>query len=80
MVSASEVRVYDKDTGGTVAGIENVGDTGIFSFNYAAGATVYIVIHAVEYVYILIDNYVIPNTDTELPIDQTFDRNYDNPE
>jgi len=79
MSSGSEVRVYDKSSGVAVDGVENVGDTGIFSFSYTPGEVVYIVIHALSYVYILIDDYTIPTTDTTLPIEQRFDRNYSNP-
>lgn len=80
MVSASEVRVYDQDSGTAIAGTENVGDTGQFQFVYDAADTVYIVVHALNYQYILISDYVIPSSDTELPISQVFDRNYDNPD
>jgi len=79
MVSASEVRVYDKTSGIEVDGVEDVGPTGEFKFTYGAAEVVYMVIHALEYEYILLDDYTIPATDTELPIEQTFDRNYDNP-
>jgi hypothetical protein len=79
MTSGSEVRVYDSVTEDEIAGVENVGDTGEFAFTDNAGNIVFIVIHAIDYVYQLIEDFEIPTTDTELPITQRFDRNYDNP-
>ncbi|MEK9767313.1 MAG: hypothetical protein VW683_00215 [Betaproteobacteria bacterium] len=79
LYSGSEVRVYDVDTGIEINGVEDVGVTGEFSFTDDVGNTVYIVIHAITYEYILIDNYVVPSSNTSIPIEQVFDRNYNNP-
>lgn len=78
LFSGSEVRVYRIDNGTEVAGTENIGDGGSFSFSTQAGTNVYIVIHAVQYEYILINNYSVPSADTTLPVTQVFDRNYEN--
>ena len=79
MSSGSEVIVLDSGDGSTIASVENVGSTGEFSFSTAAGNVVTIYIHALDYVWQAITDYTIPTTDTELPIEQQADRNYNNP-
>lgn len=79
MTSGSEVIVLDAGTGATIASVENVGPTGIFVFQDDAANVVDIFIHAIDYVWQSIDNFTIPALDTELPIQQQFDRNYKNP-
>ncbi len=79
MDSGSEVHVRDSDTSEEIAHVENVGPTGIFVFQDDAGNFVDIFIHAVQFVWQSINDFEIPALDTELPIQQQFDRNYDNP-
>jgi hypothetical protein len=79
----TEVRVYRAGTTTEIAGIENVVDGSVddrtFDFSDAAGNSVDIVVHNIEYVYIKISNFTIPATDSSIPIQQQFDRNYSNP-
>lgn len=79
MTSGSEVIVQDAGTEDEIAKVENVGPTGIFVFQADAGTFVDIFIHAIDQVWQSIDGFEIPALDTELPIQQQFDRNYDNP-
>jgi len=79
MVSQSEVIVLDADTGAVIDQVENVGGTGEFQFLDDAGNVVDIFIHAIDYVWQSITDFTIPATATEIPIQQTFDRNYENP-
>lgn len=75
---ATEVRVYDTGTTTEIDGQENV-VSGSFTFTADATQFVDIVIHNVEYEYIKIENYDVPSTDASIPIQQQFDRNYNNP-
>ena len=79
MDSGSEVQVLDSGTGAEIAHVENVGPTGIFVFQDTNGNVVDIFIHAIQYVWQSIEGFTIPTLDTEIPIQQQFDRNYDNP-
>jgi len=79
MVSGSEVIVLDAGTGDTIDQVENVGPTGEFQFLDDAGNVVNIYIHAIQYEWQSIENFTIPSTATELPIQQQFDRTYENP-
>jgi hypothetical protein len=73
----TEVRIYETGTTNEIDGVENSGT----SFTFQADATEFvdIVVHHKEYIHIRIENYDVPNTDTTLPIEQEFDRNYNNP-
>ena len=75
---ATEVRVYDTGTTTELDGQENV-TTGSFAFTLDATEFVDIRIHNVEYVYIAVINCDMPATNTSIPIQQQFDRNYSNP-
>ena len=77
LIIDTEVRVYDTGTISERAGIED--STATFSFSLPAATVVDIVIHHIDYEYQRIDGYIIPNLDATLPIQQRFDRNYDNP-
>lgn len=72
----SEVRVYEAGTTTEVAGQENV-TTGTFNATIQV-PSVDIVIAALEYQNIRLTN-VDTTTDLSLPIQQRFDRNYENP-
>ena len=74
----TEVRVYDTGTTTELTGQENV-TTGSFAINLDASDYVDIRIHNVEYEYISFINFDMPATDTSIPIQQRFDRNYENP-
>ncbi|MHA2065416.1 MAG: hypothetical protein ACXABY_13655, partial [Candidatus Thorarchaeota archaeon] len=75
--SGSEVRVYDVDDSSEIAGVEDSGET--FIFSDAAANIVDIVIHHVNYEHLRISDFTIPAGDTVFPIAQRFDRTYDNP-
>ena len=83
LVDNTEVRVYDAGDNSEIAGTEDAtdGTTGnrSFTFSDAAANVVNIVIHNTNYVYIRITNFTIPGTDTSIPVQQRFDRNYSNP-
>jgi hypothetical protein len=78
----TEVRVYESGTLNELDGIENVIngdiDNRYFSFSLQSGIIVDIVIHNLLYEYQRINNYEIPTSNSELPIQQRFDRNYKN--
>ena len=78
LVSPTEVRVYDDGTTTELHGEENV-TGGSFAFSQGASDVVDIRIFAVPYLPADIIGYTIPATDTSIPIQQIFDRNYGNP-
>ena len=80
----TEVRVYNAGTQSELAGIESAtGGGGIdlreFAFSLGAALSVDIVIHNIDYQYLRIDGYTIPGSNSSVPIQQRFDRNYNNP-
>lgn len=74
----SEVRVYKVSDGAELSGVENSGTTFSFNYEYTSDIAVYIVIHHQEYVYQMIEA-TLSASDTSIPIQQQFDRNYKNP-
>jgi len=79
LVNPTEVRVYSAGTTTEIAGQENV-TTGSYTFNAAVAASIDIVMHSVTYEHKRIEGYTVPSTATSIPIQQRFDRNYNNPE
>jgi len=86
MVDNTEVRVYQNNSGfpqTELAGVENATDGTTndrsFTFSLGAGTIVDIVIHAVSYESQRINALTIPSSDSSIPIQQRFDRNYLNP-
>jgi hypothetical protein len=78
LVNPTEVRVYDAGTGLEIAGSESV-TTGSFAFSDTAGNIVNIRIFSTEYEPADLEDFTIPLTDSSLPVQQRFDRNYSNP-
>jgi hypothetical protein len=72
--SNSEVRVFDAGTTTEVAGVENSGTS--FTTNIAV-SSVDIVVHNLSYEYLKIEG-ADTSADLTLPIQQRFDRNYEN--
>lgn len=85
MKDFTEIRVYSGGTINEVAGIENVVSASVgannndFTFQSSPGGNVDIVIISTTFENQRIDNYLVPNTDASIPIQQSFDRNYNNP-
>lgn len=77
LVANTEVRVYDAGDGSEIAGVENSGTS--FAFGDAAANVVDIRIFHVMYEPADIEGYTIPASATSVPIQQQFDRNYENP-
>lgn len=78
LVNPTEVRVYTAGTTTELHGSENV-TTGTFNFSEAASSSVDIRIFATNYEPADILNYTVPASDASIPIQQRFDRNYNNP-
>jgi len=84
LVDDTEVRIYTSGTITEVAGQESVtGGTFSYAYNYAASTFVDIVIFKESYLFNepdgRIKNFELGNTNTTIPINQRFDRNYNNP-
>jgi len=83
----TEVRVYDNASPTSarteLAGIEDaiVGttDNREFSFSLSAGTVVNIQIINVTYEPVALKGFTVPSADASIPIQQRFDRNYENP-
>jgi len=75
----SEVRIFSAGTKTELDGSENV-TTGQFVFSYQGGAgNVDIRVFNLDYQPLNIFNFSLPATNSDLPIQQIFDRNYLNP-
>jgi len=74
LVTDSEVRVYESGTLTEVSGVENSGTSFTTSVNVSP---VDIVVHHVEYEHLRLSN-VDTSSDTSIPIQQRFDRGYNN--
>jgi len=86
MKDNTEVRVFDNATSNPqveLAGVENATDgttdNRSFTFSLTAGTIVDIVIVNVTYENQRIDAYTVPGSAASIPIQQRFDRNYNNP-
>ena len=79
----TEVRIYKTSDDSVIDGIENAtaGTTDNRTFTWAAPAAtdVYYMIINKNYEIIRVEGYVVPSTNTTLPIFQRADRNYSNP-
>jgi hypothetical protein len=78
LVNPTEVRVYSAGTTTELAGQEDV-TTGSFVFSLGAATNVDIRIFAVSYEPADILGYTVGSSDTTIPVQQRFDRNYSNP-
>ena len=78
LVDGTEVRVYKTSDDSVVDGIEST-TGGTWAFSAAAGLGVYMRIFHVEYLPADIEGYTLPGSSTSLPVQQIFDRNYNNP-
>ena len=77
LVAGSEVRVYDSGDDSVIDGTESSGTS--FAFSDTAANTVYIRIFHPQYLPADITGFVIPASNTSIPVQQIFDRNYNNP-
>jgi hypothetical protein len=79
----TEVRVYNSGTPTEIAGIETVVDGTVdnrtFAFSTQANTEVDIVIISLVYENERINGYIVPSTNSSIPIQQRIDRNYLNP-
>lgn len=84
LIEDSEVRIYETGTINEIAGQESVtGGTFQYTYNYTPGTFVDIVIFKETYLFNepdgRIKNFELPNSNSSIPINQRFDRNYFNP-
>jgi hypothetical protein len=77
LVTGTEIRVYDSGDDSVIDGIESSGTS--WAFSDAASNVVYMRIFHVNYLPADIEDYTIPASATSIPIQQIFDRNFDNP-
>jgi hypothetical protein len=80
IVSGSEVRIYSHNTTTELSGNDDV-TVGYheYSYQFVSNTYVDIVVHHKEYIYYRIDNYLLTDSDSSLPVAQQYDRQYKNP-
>lgn len=80
LVSGTEIRIYDAGTtteNGT--GVESSTTTYTYSYSYTGDKLVDITIFNVKYIPIRYTSFTLGATNNTIPIQQQFDRNYNNP-
>ena len=75
LVPDTEVRVYDAETLTELGSIENSGTS--FSLSIQS-PSINVVIHNVAYKYIRVNSIDMTSGDVDLPVNQIYDRNYEN--
>ena len=80
LVSGTEVRIYDSTTTAELTGVESLAtSTFSYSYSYTGSTNVNIVIFNLYYQPIRYDNFTLGSSNTTIPIQQSFDRDYYNP-
>lgn len=74
----SEIRIYSHNTTTELAGIENSSTTFAYEYVYAASTYVDVVILHNNYQYYKIENLLLENTNSSIPVQQILDRVYSN--
>ena len=80
VVSGSEVRIYDTTTNEELYGVETTDGITDPAYTYTDTGVADVVVHNIEYEYLRINDVTLGPSDSELPIAQVFDRNYENPD
>jgi hypothetical protein len=77
----SEVRIYSAGTTTELDGVDTISGTSTFNYTYTYVAATYvdIVVHHTDYQYYRIDDYLLLDANSSLPIAQIYDRQYYNP-
>lgn len=78
LVSNSEVRIYTHGTTTELSGIENCSSTFSYEYVYESNTYVDIVILHPNYQYYKIDNLLLANSTSSIPVQQILDRVYEN--
>ena len=77
--AGSEVRIYRVSDGAELTGVEDSGASYGYTYVYTSDEVVDIVIHHKEYEPIRLKSITLSNADATIPVQQRFDRNYNNP-
>lgn len=76
--ASSEVRIFTAGTTTEIGGIENT--SGSFNFNHnGVGTSIDYVIFNVQYQPVRVEGFALTSSNSTIPIQQIFDRQYDNP-
>lgn len=81
IVSGSEVRIFDQSgpPPTELGGSESSDTTFQYSYTYSASTYVDIVVYKVDYEYYRVEDYLLLDANSSLPIAQQIDRQYQNP-
>lgn len=74
----SEIRILLHNTTTELGGIENSSTSFDFSYTYSPNVYVDIIIMSLNYQYYKIDNYLLLSSNTSIPIQQIYDRVFEN--
>jgi len=74
----TEIRLIRKTDRFEIDGIENSGTEYEYQYNYTGDIEIYVHIHNLQYEFIRLES-ILTSTNTTIPIQQNFDRNYKNP-
>jgi len=75
----SEVRIFLHGTTTELGGIENSTTSFSYQYIYSVGVYVDIVIMSLNYQYYTINNYLLTSVDSSIPVQQIYDRVFENP-
>ena len=76
LIPDTEVRIFRDSDMFELAGIENSTTIFQYNYNYIGDINVYIVIHKEEYEYIILEDIVLGQFNSSIPIQQRLDRNF----
>jgi hypothetical protein len=79
LVTDSEVRIYRTSDNVELGGVESSGVSFAYPYNYGGDVSSVIVVHKETYEYLRINDFILTNQNSTIPIQQRFDRNYSNP-
>lgn len=79
LITSSEVRIYNAGTTTQVAGIETSTTTFSYTYTYTGDFKVDIHILNLNYEWLMYTGYTLSSSNNTIPIQQIYDRNYNNP-
>lgn len=79
LIADSELRIYQTSNNSEIDGTESSGTTFTYNYQYTVDIGVYVVIFHLDYRPIRLTGLTLTNSNQSIPIQQVFDRVYDNP-
>ncbi len=79
LIAGSEIVILEAGTTNVLVDEETGGTSYDYGYNYIANTYIDIIVHSLGYEYMVILNYLLPSTNSNIPVSQRIDRNYYNP-